>query len=266
VNRLLTEGRRTFLRRVAGIERGAECERYEPLLSALADGEASRDDLAALRPHMKTCLSCRAALREFRAMADRVASVVPAAAFAAGSHGSPVRELVESVLGAAQHRAASMGDRLHAAAELATGQKVAAVAASAAALAGGGTAIDQFANHGRVATAAHAAQVAQDPRPPEPPADAPADPSLPVAAPPGSPSDTPPPSDPSPASAPAATPPPEPAPPPPSPANEFDPTGAPAPGPASAPSPQPAAAGPSAAPGSGGGGGSGGAGSGEFAP
>ena len=44
-------------------------------------------------------------------------------------------------------KTAAMGERLHAAAELATGQKVAAVAASAAALAGGGTAIDEFANH-----------------------------------------------------------------------------------------------------------------------
>jgi hypothetical protein len=101
VNRLLTEGRRAFLRRVSGIERGAECGRYEPLLSALADGEATAEDLAKLRPHMQTCLSCRAALREFRAMPDRVA----------------------------------------------TGQKLAAVAASAAALAGGGTAVDELANH-----------------------------------------------------------------------------------------------------------------------
>ena len=36
---------------VSGIERGAECARYEPLLSALADGEASAEQLAVLRPH-----------------------------------------------------------------------------------------------------------------------------------------------------------------------------------------------------------------------
>jgi Putative zinc-finger len=53
VNRMLTEGRRAFLMRVSGIERGAECARYEPLLSALADGEASAEDLARLRPHSK---------------------------------------------------------------------------------------------------------------------------------------------------------------------------------------------------------------------
>ena len=225
VNRLLTEGRRAFLRRVSGIQRGADCARYEPLLSALADGEASPEDLAVLRPHMRTCLSCRAALREFRAAPSRVASVVPAAALAGASGHGPVRTFVESLLGAAQHKTAAMGDRLHAAAGLATGQKVAAVAASAAALAGGGTALDEFANHDR---AARAVQVAQE-QPPEPPTETPDDPSAPTPTPPAAPEPAPPA-----ATAPAAEPasPPEPPPPPPSPANEFDPTGASAPAPA----------------------------------
>ena len=266
VNRLLTEGRRAFLRRVSGIERGADCARYEPMLSALADGEATAEDLALLRPHMRTCLSCRAALREFRAAPGRVASVVPAAAFAAGDHGGgPIRSVLESLVGAAQHKTAAIGDRLHAAAELATGQKLAAVAASAAALAGGGTALDEFANHDR---AARAAQVAQEGSP-EPPADQPKDPSVPVpTAPPAA-------IAPEPPSEPPAEPPPpaepEPAPPPPSPANEFDPTGAPAPtsGPASAEEAAPAspAAGPGGRSTAGAGPGGGGSGSGgEFAP
>jgi hypothetical protein len=223
VNRLLTEGRRAFLRRVSGIERGADCARYEPLLSAVADGEASPDDLAVLRPHMRTCLSCRAALREFRAAPGRVASVVPTAAFAASGHTGSIRGLVEWLVGAAQHKTAAIGDRLHAAAELATAQKVAAVAASAAALAGGGTAIDEFANHDR---AAQAAQVAQE-QPPEPRAEeAPEDPAVPEPAPPEPVPEAPP--GPDSAAPPAPAPDAAPAPPPPSPANEFDPTGAPA--------------------------------------
>src|SRR5215211_1845736 len=228
VNRLLTEGRRAFLRRVSGIQRGAECARYEPLLSALADGEASAEDLARLRPHMQTCLSCRAALREFRATPDRVASVVPAAAVAGAAGGGPLRNLLESLLGATQHKTAAMGERLHAAAELATGQKVAAMAASAAALAGGGTAIDEFANHDR---AARAAQLAQEPAGMKhPDTEAPTDPSLPVAVPP-MPTPEAPATEPAPAPAPAPEP--DPPPPPPDPANEFAPTG-------SAPPPQPA--------------------------
>jgi RNA polymerase sigma factor (sigma-70 family) len=218
VNRLLTEGRRAFLRRVSGIQRGADCAHYEPLLSALADGEASAEELAQLRPHMRTCLSCRAALREFRAAPQRVASVVPAAAVVASDGGGPLRSLFESLVGAAQHKTAAMGERLHTAAELATGQKVAAVAASAAAMAGGGTAIDELASHRPSARASQVEEVAEEPAaeaPVEPPP-----PVLPRAAPGTGESEL--------AAQPVAAPAPEPepAPPPPDPANEFDPTGA----------------------------------------
>ena len=216
VNRLLTEGRRAFLRRVSGIQRGADCAQYEPLLSALADGEASAEELAQLRPHLQTCLSCRAALREFRAAPERVASVVPVAALLASDGGGPLRTLFESLVGAAQHKTAAMGERLHAAAELATGQKVAAVAASAAALAGGGTAMDELASHRPAARASQVEEVAE-----EPAAEAPAEPPPPVVprAAPGT-------RDPELPAEPVAAPEPEPAPPPPDPANEFDPTGA----------------------------------------
>jgi putative zinc finger protein len=254
VNRLLTEGRRAFLRRVSGIQRGADCARYEPLLSALADGEASAQDLARLRPHMQTCLSCRAALREFRAAPDRVASVVPAAALAADT-GGPLRNLLEPLTGAAQHKAAAMGERLHAAAELATGQKLAAMAASAAALAGGGTAIDEFANHQGPPLPESVQQVqaqpvkennSVEPMPP-PSAEAPTDDSAPAPEPAGPPA-------------------PEPAPPPPDPANEFAPGASAMPAasepsaPASAPA-RPAAGGEFTSSAGGDGGGSG-----EFAP
>ena len=256
VNRLLTEGRRAFLRRVSGIQRGAECARYEPLLSALADGEASTEDLARLRPHMQTCLSCRAALREYRALPERVASVVPPAALVSSDGAGPLRSLFESIVGGAQGKTAAMGERLHAAAELATGQKLAAVAASAAALAGGGTAIDELANHrGPPPVAAVAAEPAtgepaQDPlehNPPEPVAET---------APPEYDSTLQSTSAPVPAPLPAP-------PPPPDPAREFEPV------PASTPATTRAAP-PPATPGgfeAGGGGGSGsGSGSGEFAP
>jgi anti-sigma factor RsiW len=148
VNRCLSEGRRTFLERVAGIEAGAECERLEPLLSALADGEADADELAALRPHLKTCLTCRARLREYRAAPARVAALVPPALVAGSGGDGPgaLRSLVESIVGATQDKAAALGERAHAAAELATGQKLAAVAASAAALAGGGAGVERLAN------------------------------------------------------------------------------------------------------------------------
>ena len=140
VNRCLTEGRRSFLERVHGIESGAECDRLAPQLSALADRESGAAELAALRAHLRTCLACRARLREFRAVPSEVAALVPPAALVATgeSHTGALRGMVESLIGASQHKAAALGERAHGAVELATGQKVAAVAASAAALAGGG--------------------------------------------------------------------------------------------------------------------------------
>jgi RNA polymerase sigma factor (sigma-70 family) len=143
VNRCLAEGRRSFAARLAGIESGAECERLAPLLSALADGEATAADMATLRPHLRTCLACLAQLREYRATPSRVAALVPPAVLVASGHGGgPLRSLVESVVGATQERVAALGERTHQAAEMATGQKVAAVTA-AAALATGGAAVQQ---------------------------------------------------------------------------------------------------------------------------
>jgi RNA polymerase sigma factor (sigma-70 family) len=192
VNRCLTEGRKAFLDRVAGIEAGRECVRLAPLISKLADGEAGAVELRALRPHLRGCLVCRERLRGFRAAPARVAALAPAAVVA--GHG-PLRGWLESVLGAAQHKAAAVGERAHAAAELATGQKIAAVAASAAALGGGGAAGTHLHSSTRAAHAgARAAEVRQhmDARPvttPVPPT--PARQPVPPAGAPGPPPSTP---------------------------------------------------------------------------
>ena len=158
VNRLLVEGRQAFLRRFESIQAGGECDRHAPALSALADGEAKAEDLASLRPHLKNCLTCRARLKEFREAPARVAELLPPAVLLGGSGDgfrgaaesaiATIQQKLESALGIAQQRAAYMGERAHAVAELATGQKLAAVAASAAAVAGGGTAVDQVSGRG----------------------------------------------------------------------------------------------------------------------
>jgi RNA polymerase sigma factor (sigma-70 family) len=142
VNRCLTEGRRRFLDRVAGIESGAECDRLAPLLSALADGEATADDLARLRPHLRSCLACRGVLRAYREIPHRVAELVP---LAGAEHldrvpGALARWL-DYVVGWIQDRVALVGAKVHAAPEAASATKVAAVAASAAAIAGGAVAL-----------------------------------------------------------------------------------------------------------------------------
>jgi RNA polymerase sigma factor (sigma-70 family) len=142
VNRCLTEGRKAFLERVAGIEAGGECERLAPLLSKLADGEATAEDLTALRPHIRTCLSCRAALREYRSAPATAAALVPVAVFALPGRpaflDAPARVL-EGIAGWAQ--------KAHTAVEMASAQKVAAVAASTAVLGGGAAVTVQRAEH-----------------------------------------------------------------------------------------------------------------------
>src|SRR5947208_1398885 len=75
-----------FLRRYDEIASGRECERWTPVLSALADGEASAADIAAARPHLRACPACRAALRDFRLAPGTVAALVPVAA-SADAHG-----------------------------------------------------------------------------------------------------------------------------------------------------------------------------------
>ena len=253
VNRALTEGRRAFLRRVAGIQGGAECERFAPTLSALADGEACAEDIAPVRRHMRTCLACRARLKEFRAAPARVAALVPPAALvAAAGDGGGARGLLEStiqsLLVSSQHKAAVLGERMHSAVELATGQKLAAVAMSAAALAGGGATIEQLAERRpdtspaeRRVDAKPVSEVAKvETTPPE---------VAPKPAPAG---------EPTPASEPA------PPPPPPDPANEFAPGGA-VPAPAT-PAPSGQQLGFTPAGGGSGGGAGGGSASGEFAP
>ncbi len=149
VNRCLSEGRQAFRQNLAGIEAGLECERLAPQLSALADRECSAEDIEALRPHLRTCLICRARLREYRATPAKVAALVPLGALAPGgaepAHSmlaslvTSVHERWASLMGMAQERASIVSERmLSHTAEMAAGQKAVAIAASTAALAGGG--------------------------------------------------------------------------------------------------------------------------------
>jgi RNA polymerase sigma factor (sigma-70 family) len=273
VNRCLTEGRKAFLERVEGIEAGLECERLAPVISRIADGEASAEELRAARPHLRTCLTCRGRLREFRAAPARVAALLPplAAAAHSGAGGSP-RALAESLLGVLSDRLTGLSERAHAATELAIGQKLAALASAAALAGGAGAGVSQLAKRPDPARGAQrqvvrhppplrdeapsppplGAKPAPNPKPKAPPAPrpAPAPPKPPPPAPEPAPVAS------KPAPAPAAPAPPAPAPrPPPDPAAEFAPAGGPAPAPgSSAPSGGPAP------------GGSGGGGGGEFGP
>ena len=172
VNRCLTEGRKAFLERVAGIEAGGECERLAPVLSRLVDGEATAEDLATLRPHIRTCLSCRAALREYRSAPATAAALVPAAAFAVSGR-VPFMELPARLA----EVATSWSQKAQTAVEMASAQKVAAVAASTAVLGGGAAITVDRADFPRGTPERIAHTEPEVPRPPPPASTAPVMPS-----------------------------------------------------------------------------------------
>ncbi len=66
VNRAVTEGRARFLKTFNGIEAGEACERHEAALSSLAAGTATSAEVVSIRPHLRHCATCRAAVREMR--------------------------------------------------------------------------------------------------------------------------------------------------------------------------------------------------------
>ena len=143
VNRCLTEGRRSFLERYEGIESGEECARWLPVISAMVDGEATPEQIVDLRPHLRNCAGCRATLKALRDSSTPLAAVlpVPLVAVTAGAGDQLVNILTriyEGVAGGLHERAVNTFTKTQAVIEATTAGKVAAVAASAAAVAGGG--------------------------------------------------------------------------------------------------------------------------------
>jgi RNA polymerase sigma factor (sigma-70 family) len=78
VNRCLAEGRERFRRLLLRSENGTRCNELMPMLSAYCDGEASREDEATVREHLRACSACRAAMRTYRATPAAVAALAPA--------------------------------------------------------------------------------------------------------------------------------------------------------------------------------------------
>jgi RNA polymerase sigma factor (sigma-70 family) len=155
VNRCLTEGRRNFLERYAGIESGAECERWMPVISAMVDGEATPEQILELRPHLRNCPGCRATLKALHGSSAPLTAVLPVPlVVVAGGGGEHVTNVFmrayEAVAGGFHERAIHSATKMQAALEAAAGGKVAAVAASAAAVAGGGYAtVERTVSHER---------------------------------------------------------------------------------------------------------------------
>lgn len=221
VNRCLSEGRRSFLASYESIESGAECERWLPVISALVDGEATPQQIIGLRPHLRNCSGCRATLKALQESSGPLSAVlpVPLIVMSAGS-GEHLWNLFlrtyEALTGGLHERAVHSVTKAQVVIETSVSGKVAAVAASAAAVAGGGyTTLETAVKHapeGQPArtklerTAAREAAPVADPAPVAPPV---------VVPPPALPPPPPPAPDPEPAAD-------QPKPDPPSQASEFD--------------------------------------------
>jgi RNA polymerase sigma factor (sigma-70 family) len=78
VNRVLAEGRERFRGLFASSEDGTRCGELRPLLSSFCDGEASAEDAATVRAHLRACAGCRATVRAYRAAPRIAAGLVPA--------------------------------------------------------------------------------------------------------------------------------------------------------------------------------------------
>ncbi|MBK5220868.1 MAG: sigma-70 family RNA polymerase sigma factor [Thermoleophilia bacterium] len=77
INRCLAEGRERFRSLLARSEDGRRCTELGPLLSAFCDGEASTEETAQLREHLRACSYCRATLRAYRAVPAAAAALAP---------------------------------------------------------------------------------------------------------------------------------------------------------------------------------------------
>ncbi len=144
VNRCLTEGRKAFHGRVSMIADGSECRRLEPVLSRIADGVANPRLVEDAEIHLQNCLACRQTLIDFRLTPSDVAALLPVGL--ALPHGgwtfARIGEIAQNSVSALQERFAQLAP-LHQGTEMAFAKKAAATAAVAAALAGGGIAVER---------------------------------------------------------------------------------------------------------------------------
>ena len=117
-----------------------------PILSAIVDGEATQAQIIELRPHLRNCLGCRGRLKAMRDSSEPLAAVFPLpVAAAALSSTEPASNaflrLYETVATGLHDRAAYSVSKAQALLEASAAGKVTAVAASAAAVAGGGVCV-----------------------------------------------------------------------------------------------------------------------------
>ncbi len=78
INRVLAEGRERFRSLLSSSEDGSRCRHLRPLLSAVCDGEASPEEEAEVREHLRACAHCRSTMRTYKAAPRIAAGLIPA--------------------------------------------------------------------------------------------------------------------------------------------------------------------------------------------
>jgi RNA polymerase sigma factor (sigma-70 family) len=103
INRCMAEGRKRFLEVFAEIEEGKRCDHLAAALSMVADGEAQDRQADQVHSHLRACASCRAKLRAFRAIPERVFDLAPSGpALDLASGGRPHEWIAERIVAAVE--------------------------------------------------------------------------------------------------------------------------------------------------------------------
>jgi RNA polymerase sigma factor (sigma-70 family) len=100
INRCMAEGRKRFLQVFADIEQGRRCKELAGALSEMADGEGANGSTEALQFHLRSCAACRAKLRAYRAIPDKVFELAPAGPLFDQSMGGGPHEWIAEKTGA----------------------------------------------------------------------------------------------------------------------------------------------------------------------
>jgi RNA polymerase sigma factor (sigma-70 family) len=109
INRCMAEGRKRFLQTFAEIEQGRRCEELAAALSEFADGEDGNGSTEALRFHLRSCAACRAKLRAYRSIPDKVYELMPVGPVADLSMGGRPHEWLAERAAAAVDKLRELG-------------------------------------------------------------------------------------------------------------------------------------------------------------
>jgi uncharacterized membrane protein YgcG len=109
INRCMAEGRKRFLEVFAEIEEGKRCERLAAALSMVADGESQGRQADQVHSHLRSCAGCRAKLRAFRAIPERVFDLAPSGPALDLATGGRPHEWIAERIGAAVEKTKQAG-------------------------------------------------------------------------------------------------------------------------------------------------------------